>query len=568
MAKAKNSQAKASPMAEIISGDGQTLKAMVKAGMGWLEQNYQKVNALNVFPVPDGDTGTNMLLTIRNAWKEIALLEDNRADLIAEKVYNGALMGARGNSGVILSQLMLGFSMGMKDRQTFGAEDLARCLRTASQTADNVRGMKPVEGTILTVARDAATAAETTLAQTRDMRVMLTEVVAEMYRSVDRTPDLLVKDGEYILKKAGVVDSGGMGLAAIFEGMLRHLNGQATEIELAPMTLDEGSPGGDIDLSGLEYPYDIQFLMVGENLDIDRVTQEIEGMGDSALVAGDSRLIKVHVHVKNPGVPLGYAAQLGHITDVVVENMRLQYEQFVEGGGPQMSEKAEIKPPEIVAGTIAAVTVAPGDGLTRIFYSIGAGRVIAGGQTMNPSTEEIVAAINSLPTDKVIVLPNNKNIMLSAEQAIAFANGKTARVIPTTTIPQGIAALLALDPYGKLDDVAEAMQRASQLVETGEITTATRNVSLDGVEVKEGQIIGLHNDNLRIVGDSIEQVTLDLLAEMGAGDLELITFYYGAEVTPTQAAALVSKVSETYPRHEIELQEGAQAHYFYIISAE
>ncbi len=567
MAKAKKAQA-ASDAPEVLSCDGHTFKSMIRAGMGWLEQNYQKVNALNVFPVPDGDTGTNMLLTMRNAWKEIVELEETRADVVAEKVYNGALMGARGNSGVILSQLMLGFSQGMKGRASFEAPDLVHCLQTASQTADNVRGMKPVEGTILTVARDGASAAETALVRTRDMRAILNQVVEEMYRSVDRTPDLLVKDGEYILKKAGVVDAGGMGLAFIIEGMLKCLNGEATDASVAAVLEEEAAPEGEIDLRGLEYPYDIQFLLIGDNLDIESVTKKIESMGDSALVAGDSKLIKVHVHVKNPGVPLGYAAELGHLTDVVVENMRLQYEQFVTGGGPQMPEQDPMAPPEIAPGAIAAVTVAPSDELARIFYSVGAGRVIAGGQTMNPSTEEIVEAINSLPTDKIVVLPNNKNIMLSAEQAAQFANGKQTVVIPTTTIPQGIAALLALDPHGDLHDVAGAMQSASQGVETGEVTTATRNVTLDGVTVKQGQIIGLHNDILRVAGERVEQVVLDLLAEMGAADLELLTFYYGAGITQREAETLIQEVSKHYPDHEIELQKGAQAHYFYIISAE
>lgn len=566
MPKSKKQPSTQGQLDPILTCNGQSLKAMVKAGMGWLERNYQKVNALNVFPVPDGDTGTNMLLTMRNAWKEVSALDDTSADVIAEYTYNGALMGARGNSGVILSQLMLGFSQSLSGRSNFDGAQFVAAMRQASQTADNVRGMKPVEGTILTVARDGANAAEESLIQTNDIRLILRNLVAEMFRSVDRTPDLLVKDGEYILKKAGVVDSGGMGLAFIFEGMLRHLEGLPTEPEVEAK-IEDAAAEGEIDLRGLEYPYDIQFLLVGDDLDIDEVTRRIEAMGDSALVAGDSKLIKVHVHVKNPGVPIGYAAELGHITDVVVENMRLQYEAFIDDGGAQKSD-VQIKAPEITPGTIAAVTVSPGDGLTKIFYSVGAGKVIAGGQTMNPSTEEIVGAIDGLPTDKIVVLPNNKNIVMSAQQATAISKGKNAVVVPSATIPQGLAAMLALDPYGNLDDVVSNMTAAMSSVETGEVTTATRDVSLDGVTVKAGQIIGLHNDVLRVCGDHVERVVLDLLETMGAKDLELLTFYYGAGVKRVEAERLIGEVAAVYSGHQIELQEGSQAHYFYIISAE
>jgi DAK2 domain fusion protein YloV len=565
MAKGK----KATAQTELLVGDGQTLKQMTRSALGWLENNYQTVNALNVFPVPDGDTGTNMLLTLKNAYKEIADATETSAASIAEKCYNGALMGARGNSGVILSQLLLGFAHGLRGAEIFGAKELVQGFRTASQTADNVRGMKPVEGTILTVARDGAGAAEAALEQTQDIREILSAVHEEMKRSVDRTPDLLVKDGEYILKKAGVVDSGGMGLTFIIEGMLRYLNGEQISFE-ERANIVEPLTEGPIDLSGLDFPYDIQFLLIGENLDINEITATIQAMGDSALVAGDSKLIKVHVHVTNPGIPLGYAAQQGQITDVVVENMRLQYEEFVaKGGGPKLpTEASPVEPPQIEDGTIAVVTVMPGDGLTRICYSLGAGFVISGGQTMNPSTEDIISAVNTVPTDKIIILPNNKNIVLSAEQAIDLVASKTVRLVPTSTIPQGIAALLALDPYGGIDDVVDDMRTAISAVQTGEVTTAVRNVSIDGLDVKEGQVIGLHNDVMKVAGDSIDEVVLQLLQVMGADSCELITLYYGSDVLPRDAASLINQIKGAYPEHSIELQEGTQAHYYYIISAE
>ena len=564
---AKRNVSPSEPQAEVRTCDGQTLKQMIRAGMAWLEVNHEKVNALNVFPVPDGDTGTNMLLTMRNAYKEIAESDEPSAGRIARKTYNGALMGARGNSGVILSQLLLGFANSLDGVRSFTADELVRGLRVASQTADNVRGMKPVEGTILTVARDGATAAEQALGQTRDIRAIMQAVVAEMFRSVDRTPDLLIKDGEYILKKAGVVDSGGMGLSIIMDGMLRCLNGE----DIQPSQTGEVEMGvtqeSSINLSGLDFPYDVQFLLMGDDLDINEVSRTIEGMGDSALVAGDSKLIKVHVHVTNPGVPLGYAAGIGKITDVVVENMALQYQDFVAGGGLSQSVEPALEP-HLTADSIGVVTVAPGEGLTRIFYSLGAGRVISGGQTMNPSTEEIVQAIGSLPSDRVVILPNNKNILLAAQAASQLADGKQVRIVPSATIPQGIAALLALDPAAELDPAAAAMQSAMGHVETGEVTRATRDLSLDKLKVKRGQVIGLHNDQLRVAGDDITQVTLDLLREMGADRLELITLYSGADVTKQSSAALMQQLAQAYPEQTIELQEGSQPFYDYIISAE
>ncbi|MBN1427207.1 MAG: DAK2 domain-containing protein [Anaerolineae bacterium] len=542
--------------------DGRVFKALVQAGLAWLDQNHEKVNALNVFPVPDGDTGTNMLLTMRSAWKEIAASEETHLGLMAQRVYNGALMGARGNSGVILSQLWRGFARGVEQHAQLDANALVKGLQEATRTAYQAV-QTPVEGTILTVAREASEEAALVSTQTSDPREILKHVVERCHDSVRHTPELLA-----VLRDAGVVDSGGMGLAFIVEGMLRQLNGESLAVE-------EPIEGASILHSTLEphdelgYGYDVQFLLKGENLDVDQVRADIEAMGDSTLVVGDVALIKVHVHVHNPGVPLSYGADRGILLDVVVENMQEQYHEFAaHEHAPHLTGKPSIAPPQISEGTIAAVTVAPGDGLSQIFYSVGAGRVISGGQTMNPSTEEITEAINSLPTDKIIILPNNKNIMLAAQQATQLVNNKQVHVVPTTTIPQGVAALLVLDPQGNIEEVVAAMKSASTTVETGEVTTATRNVTLDGVKVKKGQIIGLHNDVLRVAGNTITEVVGDLLEEMGAGDLELITLYYGSDVTLRDAQALADHLARQYPDHDVEVREGGQPHYFYIISAE
>lgn len=541
--------------------DGHLLQRLAQAGTAWLEQNYESVNALNVFPVPDGDTGTNMLLTMRSACKEIAGLNDPHIGHVAQQLYNGALMGARGNSGVILSQLWRGFARAVEKDAAIDCEGLVRGLQEGVHLAYQAV-QTPVEGTMLTVAREGAEEAALAAQHTRDLIAILDRVVARCHQSVERTPQLLD-----VLAEAGVVDAGGMGLAYLLEGMLRYLRGEPLEVTAAAEVGALQSALAPEDEQG--YGYDVQYLIKGQGLDVDRIRADIEAMGWSTLVVGDSNLIKVHVHVHNPGQVIGYGASQGVLHDVVIENMDAQYEQFVqERSGPHMPEREPITPPPIAEGTIAAVTVAPGEGLMRVFYSLGAGRVISGGQTMNPSTGDIVEAINSLTTDKVIVLPNNKNILMAAEQAARQVNGKQVRVIPTQTIPQGISALLALDPHGDLDAVAEAMHEMSATVQTGEVTRSTRDAKINGLKVKKGQVIGLHNDRLCTVGNDLNSVVVDLLKKMNVDDLELITLYYGADVTPQEARTLAEHLMELYPNHEIELREGGQAHYYYIISAE
>ncbi len=547
---------------EIFSCDGRHLKQLAQAGMAWLEQNYEAVNALNVFPVPDGDTGTNMLLTMRSALKEIADLDDSHIGHVAQKIYNGALMGARGNSGVILSQLWRGFARGVEKEKAIDATGLVHSFQEAVRMAYQAV-QEPVEGTMLTVAREGAEEAEAAAAESRDLLYILDRVVTRCHQSVQRTPELLS-----VLAEAGVVDSGGMGLAYILEGMLKLVRGE-------PLTIAASAAGARGLQSALTpedeegYGYDVQYLLKGENLDVNRIRADLEAIGWSVLVVGDSNVVKVHVHVHNPGVPLQYGAEQGTLLDVVVENMQEQYEEFVtERGGPQMPAPLPFKMPEIAEGSIAAITVAPGDGLMRIFYSLGAGRVVSGGQTMNPSTQDFIEAIHSLPTDKIVILPNNKNIFMAAKQAAQAVNGKEVRVVETQTIPQGVSALLSLDPHGDLDEVVTAMQAATSLVETGEVTTSTRNAKIDGIKVRQGQVIGLHNDRLCVAGDDIHTVVLDLLKHMGAEELELITVYYGADVNPRDAQALIQQLTDLYPSHEIELREGGQPHYYYILSAE
>jgi dihydroxyacetone kinase-like predicted kinase len=349
--------------------------------------------------------------------------------------------------------------------------------------------------------------------------------------------------------------------------MLRYLNGEAVEIggaEAGEAALIEGG----IDLSGLDYPYDVQFMLSGQDLDIDAVSKTVEGMGDSALVVGDGSTIKVHVHVVNPGEPLSYASQLGTLSDVVVENMQEQYQEYVLSRDGTSGRPVEVKPPLVKEGDVVAVVVAQGEGFERVFYSLGAAKVVSGGQTMNPSTEELVEAIASLPTDKVVLLPNNKNILMAAEQAAEHTQDKQVRVVASKTIPQGISALLTLNSQGDLEAVAQAMNDALGSVETGEITVATRTTKIGGVKVKKGQLIGLHNDDLRVAGDSMDEVMRGLLAEMGAANLELISLYYGDSVSEVEAQAIAEAMREYYSEQEFEVVEGGQPHYHYILSAE
>jgi DAK2 domain fusion protein YloV len=555
------------------------MKRLAAAGLAWLEQNYETVNQLNVFPVPDGDTGTNMLLTMRAAYREIAANDSPDAAVIADKLAFGAIMGSRGNSGTILSQLLRGFAHAVAGHQEFDAELMAagfhEAVRMAYKAVQN-----PVEGTILTVAREVAEEVETVVKQSADLRLLLERAIERARLAVARTPDLLP-----ILKKAGVVDSGGQGLALILEGMHRYMQGDPlTVTDSRPVESAESAESfalRDVLKASDErgYGYDVQYVLRGRNLDLDRVRTDIGNMGDSMVVVGDSSLIKVHIHVHDPGVPLSYGAKLGILTDIVVENMQEQSEGYIatrEGNESEarLSDSAadeELEPIiHIREGDIAVVAVAPGSGLRRVFRDLGAAYVVSGGQTMNPSTEELLNAVQPLPTDKVILLPNNKNIILAAEQAAKLAEnaGKQVTVIPTRTIPQGITAMLSYTANGDFETVIANMQDALGNVVTGEVTTATRSVELDGLRVETGQVIGLVDGKLAVAGHNLPTVVRDLLEQMGARDREVITLYYGDNVSQSQAKTLTDELQKTYPDQEFDVIQGGQPHYHFILSAE
>lgn len=546
--------------------NGRQLRKMAHAGLLWLEHNHEEVNALNVFPVPDGDTGTNMLLTMRSAYKQIQASESTHVGKMAGDLAHGALMGARGNSGVILSQIWRGLARSLKNKETFNADDLAAALKAAADTAYG-GVMRPVEGTILTVIRSGADEAANGVKITKDLRFVLARVIESCQQTLEKTPEMLP-----VLKQAGVVDSGGQGLVYILEGMLKYAQGElslepvttsarVTAVADAPAQAHAVPEGGD-----LQFPYDVQFILMGQNLDVTTVRNTIDAMGDSTVVVGDENTIKVHIHVADPGEPISYGISLGKITDVVVENMQMQMEEII-GELAGQNNSAAVAGTAVEPGQIGVVAVAPGAGLSEIFRSLGVSFVVNGGQTNNPSTEEIFQAIQDVPTDKIIILPNNKNIFLASEAARDLSP-KQVYVVPTRTIPQGFTAMLYHDPDGDLADTALAMEEGLAHIATGEITRATRSVTIDDIEVNEGEVLGLVNGRLCTSGAELTTVLEEMLIAMEMADRELLSLYYGADVTQQDAEQVAAQIEVLYPDVEVEVLPGGQAHYFYILGAE
>ena len=546
--------------------DGIQWKQAVAAASRWLDRHAAGINALNVFPVPDGDTGTNMTLTLQAAAKQVAGSVSHSVAEITSGMSYGALMGARGNSGVILSQVLRGFHRGLGNSETLGPAEWAAAMREAANTAYQAV-LKPVEGTMLTVIREMADGAEAA-ASTGDLLAVMSATVEAGRTSVERTPTLLQK-----LRDAGVVDAGGQGLYVIFEGILRFARGES--VDTGDITTTGGAPlelaPDGVHVAHGEYGYCTNFILVGKDLGFPQVRDWIAEHGDSAVVVGDDRLIKVHVHTEQPGEILSYVCARGNLRQVAITDMQEQHEEFLD-----MHEQAAAKAPAAPAAPsagdpelsrIATVAVVSGSGLADIFRSMGATALVEGGQTMNPSTEELLRTIEALPHDEVIILPNNGNIIMAAKQTQALTKKRVA-VVPTDTIPPGMAALVAFNYEADLETNARAMEAAAQNVETGEITTAVRQVSMNGIEIQIGDVIGLHNGTLVIAGHSNEEVAHDLLAQLEAGERELITIYYGQDVTADQAATFAEQIRAQYPDQEVEVLPGGQPFYAYIISVE
>jgi DAK2 domain fusion protein YloV len=560
------------------SWGGQDFKRVVSAGSRWLARNAESINALNVFPVPDGDTGVNMALTMQAAVNQVADSPSHSVGELARAISHGALMGARGNSGVILSQILRGFAESVASKERIGAVDFGEALVAATATAYRAV-LKPVEGTILTVIKDAGAAAREAAARANTFEYVLGETCKAAKASVARTPKLLDK-----LRDAGVVDAGGQGLLVLLDGMRRYAEGE----EIEALTVEEASSNaavqeaaaGGVHVERGEYGYCTNFLLAGGAWDFDDVRAKIAALGDSAVIVGDDHLVKVHIHTEHPGEVLNYATSLGSLRQISIANMQDQHEEFLEmhAQDPAMAAQAAngtstpnasgpVAASAVASTRIAVLAVASGPGLVKAFKSMGATAIIEGGQTMNPSTEDILKQIESVPQDDVIVLPNNGNIILSARQSASLTK-KHVVVVPTDTVPQGMAALIALNFEASLEDNLAAMEDAAHHVQTGELTRAVRDAKVGGMEVKAGEVIGLLNNTLVATGTDLDSVAWDLLERMGASERELITIYWGGDLSEHDARSFSSKVQERYSKAGVELVHGGQPFYDYILSAE
>ncbi|MDR5658310.1 DAK2 domain-containing protein [Serpentinicella sp. ANB-PHB4] len=537
--------------------DGELLKNMVVAGAQSLENNKKLVNALNVFPVPDGDTGTNMALTMQSAVKEVKSSKSNALSVIADAVANGSLMGARGNSGVILSQLFRGFAKGVKDKEKLNTTDLANAFKNASDTAYKAV-MKPTEGTILTVARESAEKALEICKKEKDIVSFLEKVIFEAEETLKRTPDMLE-----VLKEAGVVDSGGKGLVLILQGGLGAITGETVNIE-EEQEQGENEVSSYVFDENIEFGYCTEFIINGDNIDTDRFKSLIETYGDSMLVVGNENVAKVHIHTNNPGEVMEQGLKLGELSDIKIDNMRKQHSHQVfeenvvdKKDGSKKEEKKKY----------AFITVTMGEGLTNIFKDFNVDHVIEGGQTMNPSTEDFLKAIDALNAETIYILPNNSNIIMAANQAKEISK-ENIKVIPSKSVPQGIAALVAFNDISTADENEQQMTEALKEITTGQVTYAVRDTSINDLPINKGDIIGIGNNDIKSVGDDVNKVSIDLLSKIVTEEHEMVTVFYGEDLTNEEADLLSKQIEQKFPEHEIELYYGGQSIYYYIFSIE
>lgn len=546
--------------------NGNQFADMVKMGAHHLFQNADYVDALNVFPVPDGDTGTNMNLSMTSGAKETAAHTSEHIGKTAQALSKGLLMGARGNSGVILSQLFRGFGKSIEQHATLDAKQFAQALQYGVETAYKAV-MKPVEGTILTVAKDSAKKAVEASETITDISELMAVVVEESKLSLNRTPDLLP-----VLKEVGVVDSGGQGLVFVYEGFLASLKGEALPERTISSSMDDlvsaehhKSVQGYMDTADIEFGFCTEFMVrfeEGKKAFIENdFRNDLSEYGDSLLVISDDEIAKIHIHSETPGEVLTYGQQYGDLIKIKIENMRQQHTDIVgEGHSSNTAKKAEVHP-------YAVVTVAMGTGVAELLKSLGASAVIEGGQTMNPSTEDIVKAIESVGAERVLILPNNKNIVMAAEQA-AEVLGIEAAVVPTKTIPQGMAAILAFNAQATVQENQKNMTDAFAHVKTGQVTFAVRDTSIDGVEIKKDDFMSLAEGKIILSQPSRVEAATKLATELIDEDSEIVTVIYGEDVTEEEAGKFASFIEENFEDVEVELYNGKQPLYPYILSVE
>ena len=541
---------------------GHELRQAFEAATRCLEQYRDTINALNVFPVPDGDTGTNMLLTMRSAMEQSAPAHTTAVAAIAAGMADGAFWGARGNSGVILSQFFKGFAEGLRDKETCGGADLARAFNLATELAYKSVG-NPVEGTMLTVIRSLSLAAQEKLDQGDDDTRSLWETAFLASReALHRTPSQLP-----VLQEAGVVDAGGMGIVVILGGALGHLTGQdedqidlGMEGPLYTLQAPVSVPNIDSDYlsttEGALWGYCTQFLIEGQGLDLEQIRERFTAMNDSAVVVGDDRYVRVHIHALDPGPALSYGVSLGEMSQIKLENMNQQNREFVSGHRARQEGPA-----------LAVVAVAPGEGLARLFRENGCAAVVSGGQTMNPSTLQLLEAAQVAGAWDVIILPNNKNIVAAAEQVAGVENGRL-HVVPSCTVPQGVAALLAFNPEEPLEQNLKAMREVLGTVTTVEVTQAVRATTVGGVKVSTGQYLGLLEEQLAAAEESPEMALRSALAQAGLSNDQVVTVYWGADTSQEQAEAVRHALEDQTPGIQVDLLYGGQPHYHYLASVE
>jgi DAK2 domain fusion protein YloV len=535
---------------------GAELRAALESASTWLSANAERVNALNVFPVPDGDTGTNMSMTMRAAVEDLPPLGDDApVSQVARTAYEAAMLGARGNSGVILSQLLSGFSHALANEVELTASAFASALTEASEVA--YRGVsRPVEGTILTVAREAARAARAAAASSDDLRAVLEQTLSAANEAVAATPSQLE-----VLRKAGVVDSGGEGYRVILEGVWMFSTGRSLE-EAGQTRQYSRALLPDIEGEESTFGFCTEFVLRDSDLPVADVKIQMEALGESVIAVGDRELLRVHVHTLRPGMALEFAVDHGTLAKVKIENMQLQHEAFAASGSGAGAATTEHQ----LASSIGVIAVAAGEGFVKVFRSLGA-HVVQGGQTMNPSVQEILAAVNSSGYKQLIILPNNSNIVLTARQVQELTMHEVT-VVPTETAPQGIGALLAFNFQADMPTNVGAMEQAAHAVHTVEVTRSIREAEVDGVKVKAGNMLGIYDGCVVEVSDSAEEALLSTLGRAPIDSLEIVTIYHGATASEAAAQGVAARIREAHPGLAVEVVEGGQPHYPYVVSLE
>ena len=556
--------------------DAKLLAKMFLAGAKNLEHKKEWINELNVFPVPDGDTGTNMSMTIMSAAKEVAAIAEPDMASLAKAISSGSLRGARGNSGVILSQLFRGFTKVISEYDEINVAILASACEKAVETAYKAV-MKPKEGTILTVAKGAAKRAnDLAVAGEKDLEVFISEVIKEAEYVLSQTPEMLP-----VLKQAGVVDSGGQGLVEVMKGAFDAFLGKELDlsIEAVPQaSVNKGALTSNIEAQAqaeIKFCYCTQFLiMLDKPFNIKHeidFKEYLESIGDSIVVVADDEIVKVHVHTNDPGLAMQRALLYGSLTTIIIENMRLERDEKVSDMmEKQMQDSSAQMEPEVPMEhkDTGFITVSIGEGMNEIFRSLGVDYIIEGGQTMNPSTEDMLNAIEKINADNIFIFPNNKNIILAANQAKALTTDKNIIVIPTKTVPQGITAIINYVPDVSAEENEAVMTEEAGKVATGQVTYAVRDTMIDDKEIHQGDYMGIGDSGILSVGTDMQEVAFEMISEIMKNDYELISIYYGADITEDQVNELVARIEEAFGSCDVELQYGGQPIYSYIMSAE